>query len=124
MQPFVQRSALTIAPLRIARGTQNKLLESMAMGVPVVASRVAAAGVDAVAGEHLLVASTPAEYRDAILRVLENPAERSRLAAAGRARVLSHHSWPSAMTRLDGIDRALHRGFTQRGSVLPVRRAA
>ena len=103
VQPFILRSALTVAPLRIARGTQNKLLESMAMGVPVVASRVAAAGVDAVPGEHLLAASTPDEYRDAILRVLEDPAERARLAAAGRARVLSHHSWPSAMGRLDGI---------------------
>jgi len=103
VQPYVLRSALTVAPLRIARGTQTKLLESMAMGVPVVASRVTAAGVDAVPGEHLLVASTPAEYRDAILRILESPEERTRLAAAGRARVLSHQSWPSAMKRLDGI---------------------
>jgi hypothetical protein len=123
VQPFVQRSALTIAPLQIARGTQNKLLESMAMGVPVVASRVAAAGVDAVAGEHLLAASTPREYADAILRVLENPSERARLAAAGRARVLSHHSWPSAMTRLDAaIERCIELHAARRN--IPERRAA
>jgi glycosyltransferase involved in cell wall biosynthesis len=79
------------------------MLESMAMGVPVVSSRIAAGGVDAVAGEHLLVASTPAEYRDAILRLLDDPAERARLAAAGRTRVLSHHAWPSSMQRLDRI---------------------
>jgi hypothetical protein len=108
VQPFVLRSALTIAPLRIARGTQTKVLESMAMGVPVVVSRIAAAGVDAVGGEHLLVASTPAEYRDAILRILEDPLERDRLAKAGRARVLSHHTWPSAMRRLDhSIERCI-----------------
>ena len=47
VRPFVRRAALTIAPLTIARGTQNKVLESMAMGVPVVASRAAAGGVDA-----------------------------------------------------------------------------
>ena len=103
VQPYVLRSALTVAPLRIARGTQNKMLESMAMGVPVVASRIAAGGVDAVAGEHLLVASTPVEYRDAILRILDDPTERARLATAGRARVLSHHAWPSSMLRLDRI---------------------
>jgi sugar transferase (PEP-CTERM/EpsH1 system associated) len=103
VQPYVLRSALTVAPLRIARGTQNKMLESMAMGVPVVASRVAAGGVDAVAGVHLLVASTPAEYRDAVLRILEDPAERARLSRSGRARVLSHHSWHSSMQRLDRV---------------------
>jgi sugar transferase (PEP-CTERM/EpsH1 system associated) len=108
VQPYATRSALTVAPLAIARGTQNKILEAMAMGVPVVASRVAAGGVDAVAGEHLLVADTPEQYRDAILRVLEDPAERARLAVAGRARVLSHHAWSSSMKRLDAIiDRCL-----------------
>ena len=50
-----------VAPLAIARGTQNKMLEAMAMGVPVVTSAVAAAGVDAVAGEHFLVARRTAE---------------------------------------------------------------
>ena len=103
VRPYVQRSALTIAPLTIARGTQNKILESMAMEVPVVASRIAADGVDAVPGEHLVVADSPEEVCEAVLRVSGNAAERACLAKAGRARVLSHHAWPSAMQRLDGI---------------------
>ena len=53
VRPYVQKSALTIAPLSIARGTQNKILESMAMGIPVVASEEAAPGVDAVPGERV-----------------------------------------------------------------------
>jgi sugar transferase (PEP-CTERM/EpsH1 system associated) len=103
VRPYVQASALTLAPLKIARGTQNKILEAMAMGVPVIASRVAARGVDAVAGEHLLCADEPAEMHDTILRLLDQPAERARLAAAGRERVTSHHAWASAMQRLDEI---------------------
>lgn len=103
VRPYLRRSALTVAPLNIARGTQNKILEAMAAGVPVVTSRVAAGGVDAVGGEHFLVASSPEAYRDAILRVLGDPAERRRLAQAGRARMLSHHAWASSMKRLDGI---------------------
>jgi polysaccharide biosynthesis protein PslH len=94
---------LTIAPLRIARGTQNKILESMAMQVPVISSRIAADGVDAVAGEHLLVAEEPQALCDAILRVCADPVERQRIGCAARERVLSHHAWPSAMKRLDGI---------------------
>ena len=103
VRPYVQRSALTIAPLKIARGTQNKILESMAMGVPVVASRIAACGVDAVAGEHLLAAATNAELGDAILRLLGDARLRSRLGTAGRERVLSHHTWVRSMQRLDAL---------------------
>lgn len=103
VRPYVLRSALMVAPLNIARGTQNKILEAMAMGVPVVSSQVAAGGVDAVADEHFLVASKPEEYARAILRILEDPNERARLARSGRGRMLSAHYWPNSMQRLDGI---------------------
>ena len=103
VRPFVRRAALMVAPLNIARGTQNKILEAMAMGVPVVTSKVAAGGVDALPDEHFLVASTPAEYAAAIERIAGDRAERARLAAAGRARMLSHHAWDRSMRRLDAI---------------------
>jgi hypothetical protein len=111
VRPYVQSCALMVAPLNIARGTQNKILEAMAMGVPVVASRVAAAGVDAVPGEHFHVGSTPAEYRDAVLRIIGDPMERRRLSESGRARVLSHHSWPNSLKRLDAIIEECLDGF-------------
>jgi hypothetical protein len=103
VRPYVRRAAAMVAPLNIARGTQNKILEAMAMGVPVVTSPAAAGGVDAVQQEHLLVADNHAGQYAALLRVLEDPKERRRLALAGRARVLSNHAWPASMRRLDGI---------------------
>ncbi len=103
VRPYVTQAALTVAPLRIARGTQNKILEAMAMGIPVVCSSVAAGGVDAVPGEHIVTADAPEDICNAILRILDDPAERARLAQAGRARVLSNHAWPSSMKRLDAI---------------------
>jgi polysaccharide biosynthesis protein PslH len=103
VRPIVSRAAATIAPLTIARGTQNKILESLAMGVPVVSSEIASRGVDVVAGEHLLVARTPDEWCAALGRLLDDPRERGRLSEAGRARVLSNHSWASSMRRLDGL---------------------
>ena len=114
VRPFIRSSALMVAPLKIARGTQNKILEAMAMGVPVVTSRVAAGGVDADAEEHFLVADTPAETCQAILRVIENPAERQRLSVAGRARMLSHHAWPRSMQRLDQMIESCVDAFAQR----------
>lgn len=103
VRPYVTRAALTVAPLEIARGTQNKILESLAMGVPVVCSRQASGGVDCVPGEHFLEFSTREEFVARVLSVLESPAERRRLSEAGRARVLSNHSWPSSMQRLDAL---------------------
>ena len=103
VRPFIRSSALMVAPLNIARGTQNKILEAMAMGVPVVTSSVAAGGVDAQAVKHFLVADTPDEYCQAILRVIGDREERRRLAVAGRQRMLSHHAWSHSMQRLDQI---------------------
>ena len=103
VRPYLRRATLMVAPLNIARGTQNKILEAMAAGVPVVASRVAAGGVDASSPEHFLVASAPEEYVAAILRIIDDPAERRRLSIAGRERMLSHHDWEKSMQRLDGI---------------------
>ena len=111
VRPYAHRAALSIAPLGIARGTQNKILESLAMGIPVVSSPLAARGVDAVPGEHLVTAGEPREWIEAIVRLLEHPAERRRLAAAGRARMQSHHRWNHTMRQLDRVldeCRALH----------------
>lgn len=103
VRPYVQMSAVNVAPLAIARGTQNKILESMAMGVPVVASVQAAGGVDAEPGKHLLSATTPRNFRDAILTLLANPEHRDRLAKASRDRVHSHHSWNNSMRTMDTL---------------------
>ena len=115
VRPYLHEAALMVAPLSIARGTQNKILEGMAAGVPVVASRIAAGGVDATAPDHLLTASTPDEFVEAILCVLNDRSERARLARAGRERMLTHHNWTQSMRRLDGIvERCLARAAPSR----------
>jgi sugar transferase (PEP-CTERM/EpsH1 system associated) len=103
VRPYLLRSAAMVAPLEIARGTQNKILEAMSAGVPVVTSSVAAGGVDAIPGCHFLVADSPSEVAAATLELMENPRRREEFAQAGRARVLSHHTWDRAMRQLDGI---------------------
>ncbi|MCG2577748.1 TIGR03087 family PEP-CTERM/XrtA system glycosyltransferase [Dechloromonas sp. XY25] len=103
VRPYILRSAAMVAPLNIARGTQNKILEAMAMGVPVVTGPAGAGGVDAEHGEHFLVGSNPAEYADACLRFMQDAGTRARFSSAGRERMLSNHDWEASMRRLDGI---------------------
>lgn len=68
-------------------------------------------------GEHLLVADSAQEYAEAIASIIEQPAERDRLARAGRERMLSHHAWPRSMERLDTIlDRCLDEFQSKHGA--------
>ena len=103
VRPYVLDSALTVAPLRIARGTQNKILESMAMGIPVICSQQAAGGIDAVEDEHVLVARDADQYVEAVLKLTGNKEYRRQLGAYARQRVLTHHNWESSMKRMDDL---------------------
>ncbi|MFC7049541.1 TIGR03087 family PEP-CTERM/XrtA system glycosyltransferase [Emcibacter nanhaiensis] len=103
VRTYVRGSEVVVAPLEIARGTQNKILEGMALGVPVISSQLAARGVDAVVGEHLLAASTPEEYAACVSRIFDSAGEREKFSKAGRERVLSHHNWTRAMKLFDEI---------------------
>ncbi len=103
VRSFVRRSAVSVAPLKIARGVQNKILEAMAMGVPIVASPQTAGGVDAVPGQHLMVAADADAMAAAVIRLLSDEEERSRLARAARAHVERTYSWDGAMRQLDAL---------------------
>jgi sugar transferase (PEP-CTERM/EpsH1 system associated) len=103
VRPYLTEAAVAIAPLRIARGTQNKILECMAAGIPVVSTPQAAKGIQAVAGEHIVVADGAEETSRSVLELLNDPARRIKLATAARAQVERAHSWPESMKILDSV---------------------
>lgn len=108
IRKHVQSCQVMVTPLVIARGTQNKILEGMAMGLPVVSSHLAARGVDAVVGEHILAATTPQQYADEVMGLFADPLKQQKFSEAGRARVLSHHNWKRGMEMMgDCIDRTI-----------------
>lgn len=94
---------LVVAPLRIARGVQNKVLEAMAMARPVLASAAAFEGIDAVAGEHLMVADTPSEEAEMAATLLADPDRRAALGHAARAHVAGHYRWEAQLAPLAAI---------------------
>ncbi len=100
VRPYVAGADVAIAPLRIARGVQNKVLEAMAMGKAVVASPAALGGIDAVAGSDLLRADSPDEWTQCLLSVLGDAPLRRRLGQAARQCVLERYNWQARMAPL------------------------
>src|SRR5262249_33189131 len=103
VRPYLADAAVAIAPLRIARGTQNKVLECMAAGVPVVSSPQAARGIQANPGEHLLVAENASSFAAEVVRLMEDADLRSRLSILGRQQVQTTHVWAESMKLLDTL---------------------
>jgi sugar transferase (PEP-CTERM/EpsH1 system associated) len=107
VRPHLIDAAVAVAPLRLARGTQNKILECMGMGIAVVCTAEAARGIQATAGEHLLVGNSPKEFIDSTVELLLNSNRRNQLAEAGRRQVASAHQWPASMQILDEVLRSV-----------------
>ena len=93
VRPYIRHARVAVAPLRIARGIQNKVLEAMAMATPVVVSPQALEGIAAEPGRELLLAAEAADFADAVAQLLARTGNDMGLAA--RARVEHHYSWPS-----------------------------
>jgi sugar transferase (PEP-CTERM/EpsH1 system associated) len=103
VRPYYRQSAVSVAPLRIARGIQNKVLQAMALGVPVVATAAAARGLEARRDEHFLVEDEPARFAEAVVGLLRDRDARRRLAARARSFVEAHHSWPVLLARIESL---------------------
>ena len=94
---------VSIAPLRIARGIQNKVLEAMAMGRPIVATPQAFEGIDAQPGRDLMVASDELEFAARTIECLRDPEHADRLGRAARARAERGYSWSKNLAFLDEL---------------------
>ncbi len=96
----LNQAAVFVAPLRFAAGVQNKVLEAMAAGRPVVTTSIVNEGIRAEAGTHLLLADTSAEAARQVVRLLRDPALSARLGQAARAFVRERFSWEGVLQRL------------------------
>lgn len=105
LRPYVARATLAVAPLRYGVGIQNKVLEGMAMGTPVVAARQVARSIHASDGTELLLATSAEEYAVAISTLLADAGRREAIGAAGRQYVERHHDWDAAAARIEEIYR-------------------
>ena len=103
VRPYLSKAAVALAPLRIARGLQNKVLEALAMAKATVASPQALAGFSEDADLPVVRASSPAEWIELVVHLLGDADLRHERGEAGRRYVESHHEWDRCLAPLNGL---------------------
>jgi sugar transferase (PEP-CTERM/EpsH1 system associated) len=102
IRPYLQHAAVVVAPLRVARGIQSKILEGMAMARPVVTTTAAARSVRATSGLHLEEAADAAEFANKVLAVL-GTARGSEMGRQARQQVIAEYNWGRNLLAYDAL---------------------
>jgi glycosyltransferase involved in cell wall biosynthesis len=103
IRAYLSKAAVCVAPLRIAMGVQNKILEAMAMGVPVVATSIANQGINATHEREILVADEPASFAEATTRLLTDQRLRDTIRKNAKQFIGQNFCWESNLQRLDEL---------------------
>ena len=93
IRPFLWRSTVAVAPLVYGAGVQNKILEAMAVGLPVVTTSKALLSLNVTPGKEVLIGDTPQEFAEATSKLMENPSIRRNMGKAGQEYVQENHDW-------------------------------
>jgi len=101
VRPYLQYATVVVAPLQVARGVQNKILEAMAMGRPVVASTACAEAINAQMDQELMAANRASDFAQQINVLLRSPQRSAEIGQAGRKRVQMDYSWSAHLSRID-----------------------
>ena len=102
-RPYLDRAEVFVAPLRIARGVQNKLLEALAMGLPCVASLAARSGTQIADPECILATDDPRQFAEHVIQLLRDAEWRAELGRRARAIAETEYRWDVQMARLDRV---------------------
>lgn len=103
LRPSIAAAGAVVVPLRLGGGTRLKILEAMAMGRPIVSTRIGAEGLDVAHGRELLLADRAEDFAAEVRRLLDDPALGERLGRAARALVEARYSWRASAAALDRL---------------------
>ncbi|HJZ14012.1 MAG TPA: TIGR03087 family PEP-CTERM/XrtA system glycosyltransferase [Stellaceae bacterium] len=102
-RPYLDRAEIFVAPLRMARGVQNKLLEALAMGLPCVASTAARSGTAVADGQGILATDEPREFARHVIDLLGDSDARAEMARRARAAAVANYRWEVQLACLDQV---------------------
>ena len=102
VRPYLSQAMVSVCPVRLNVGTQTKVLESLAMGTPVVTTSAGNQGIGAVSGEHLYVADSPTEFAEKVVSLLKKEKWKE-LSENGRQFVVENFTWEKSVVKLEYI---------------------
>jgi glycosyltransferase involved in cell wall biosynthesis len=97
---YVHDAAVSVAPMRVGAGMQFKILESMALGTPVVATSVGMGGIACVPDEELLIGDTPADFARQVINLIKNPRFREEISKNAYQFILKNYTWEKVLGKL------------------------
>ncbi|MGE0418864.1 MAG: TIGR03087 family PEP-CTERM/XrtA system glycosyltransferase [Acetobacteraceae bacterium] len=109
VRPYLAHATAAVAPMRIARGIQNKVLEAMSMGKPVIVTSGALEGIEALPGRDLILADDPEAFAAACCDMAAGRGA-AELGKAARHRVVTDYDWSARLSRFDDILRPVLAG--------------
>ena len=103
LRDYLNRAQVAIDPLRVGAGLQNKVLEGMATGLPMVITSVANEGIQASHPDTLLIADEPDMFAQRVVELLQDADKRRRLGEAARAFIIEYWSWEKHFEDLETV---------------------
>jgi glycosyltransferase involved in cell wall biosynthesis len=103
VRPYFEKSKVFVNPVRIGGGFRGKILEAMAMGMPIVTTSLGAEGVDAASGEDMLIVDDPEGFAAAVVRLMEDASTCERLGERARSLAVDRFSWEKGVEELERV---------------------
>ena len=103
IMPYFNRAHIFVAPFRIARGVQNKVLQAFACGLPTVCTEMGAEGINCEHEQHLLVANSADSFSKAVLRLNDDHELAQKLGAAAHNLMVAEYAWESKLSKLEPL---------------------
>ncbi len=120
LRPYFESALIFISPLRLGAGIKNKVLQAMAMQVPIVATPLSCDGIPILPDQHVILGTTDSELVEGVFRLIRDPGLRKRLRQNGRILVEQHFTWARVVDRYEQLyDQVIRerRGFTHLGHI-------
>jgi polysaccharide biosynthesis protein PslH len=116
---YIAQATVAVAPMQSGSGIQNKILEAMAVGIPVVTTAYGMGGLGAKHNQDLLIANTAKDFAASVIALLQDQQLRQRIAVSAQQYIATHHSWEASVAVLENLYRdaiAAHQPFSRQPS--------
>jgi glycosyltransferase involved in cell wall biosynthesis len=103
VRPYIAQARVYVAPIRMGSGTKLKVLEALAMGIPVVSTSLGAEGIAVTPGQDILIADDPAEFAAQVVALMNDEPLRKRMSERGRALMEARYDWQVIVPLLERV---------------------